>query len=171
MGEKNHPLCYLKPSIVYHVTSYYLVANVADLCWVGWAVMGSRGTQTDHRSGDLLILKHLATALGCNPISFEISSYHLHLVEMTPVFLFKSIWNNSEVSGQVARIDCPWTSQRYVINTAHHLFKQCIKWIQAFVSFAKEYMCHVIIYLGYMVYRKLNLTLSKTNIYVINSCI
>lgn len=66
MGGKNHPLCYPKPSIVYHVTSYYLVANVADLCWVGWAMMGSRGTQTDHRSGDLLILKHLATALGCN---------------------------------------------------------------------------------------------------------
>ena len=67
--KKKHPQCYLKPSILCHVTSYYLVANVADPCWVGWAMMGSRGTQTDHRSGDLLVLKYLAMALVYNSVA------------------------------------------------------------------------------------------------------
>lgn len=63
---KKHPRCHLKHSIPYGVTSYYLFAKIVDLCWVGWAMMGSRGTQTDHRSGDLLVLKHLTAALVYN---------------------------------------------------------------------------------------------------------
>lgn len=115
--------------------------------------MGSRGTQTDHPREDLLVLKYLSLALISESVAFVLRFQVINnnLVEIVTGF------SNSKVSCQLSGIDHSWTPQKYVTNAAHRLLKKFIKWIQLCVCCAVEYMCHIIIHLGYPAYSKLNL--------------